>query len=258
MHEDVVVGEFTHQAAAFDRAPVMSSAETLGVLVELVREIAGRRWLDAACGTGIVTRAIAVELEEVVGVDLTAAMLDVARREACAAGLSNARFELGDATALEFPDGSFDGAVTRFSLHHIPAPGRVVRELARVVRPGGCVILADHAADEDAAAAAWHHEIERLRDPSHWSCLTPARIRALGEAAGLELEEERLIPFGLDFDEWLARSTGGPGATELISSCVAERPAGASAFKVIDTEAGRRLELEYSLTRWRRPLRASS
>ena len=69
------------------------------------------------------------------------------------------------------------------------------------------MIIGDHVTDEDAAAAAWHQEIERLRDPSHWSCLTPARITALAQNAGLRLDEERLIPFELDFDDWLARSS---------------------------------------------------
>jgi hypothetical protein len=73
-------------------------------------------------------------------------------------------------------------------------PGRVVAEMARVVRPGGWVCLADHIASDDLEEYAWHQEIERLRDPSHWACLTPAAIRQLGVAAGLTLRHERLIP----------------------------------------------------------------
>ena len=56
--------------------------------------------------------------------------------------------------------------------------------MARVVRPGGWVVVGDHLTDEDADAAAWHQEIERLRDPTHWASQTPARLRAMGEAAG--------------------------------------------------------------------------
>lgn len=64
-------------------------------------------------------------------------MIEKAREEAALEGIGNAEFSVGDATALEFEDASFDGAVTRFSLHHIPVPGRVVAEMARVVGPGG-------------------------------------------------------------------------------------------------------------------------
>ncbi len=253
MHRDVVLSEFSHQSRSFDRAAVMSSAETLGALLELVPNGAGGRWLDVACGTGVVTRALAGEVDEVLGIDLTAAMLDVGRREARSAGLPNVAFESGDATALALPAESFDGAVTRFSLHHIPVPRRVITELARVVRPGGLVIIGDHVSDEDAAGAAWHQEIERLRDPSHWSCLSPARIRAVGESAGLRLDEERLIPIELDFDEWLARSSAGADHAELISACLAERPEGTASFKLVERDGSRRLQLVYFLTRWQRP-----
>lgn len=253
MHREVVLSEFSHQSRSFDRAAVMSSAETLGSLLELVPKGAGGRWLDAACGTGVITRALAGAVDEVLGIDLTAAMLDVGRREARSAGLDNVRFEIGDATDLELPDESFDGAVTRFSLHHVPVPGRVIAELARVIRPGGLVIIGDHVTDEDATGAAWHQEIERLRDPSHWSCLSPARIRALGESAGLRLDQERLIPFELDFDEWLARSTAGADAAELIRTCLSERSEGTPSFRLLERDGSRRLQLVYSLTRWQRP-----
>ena len=95
-------------------------------------------------------------------------MLDEARRGGADEKIANVDFSVGDATALEFGDASFDGAVTRLSLHHIPLPGRVVAEMARVVRPGGWVIVGDLVADEaDGEVAAWREEIERLRDPSH-------------------------------------------------------------------------------------------
>ncbi len=253
MHDDVVVGEFSHQAEAFDRAPVMNAAETVGALIELMPEGAGGRWLEVACGTGIVSRALAGRVGEVLGIDLTGAMLDVARRQARSAGLSNATFALGDATALKLPDESFDGAVTRFSLHHIPVPGRVISELARVVKRGGWVIIGDHVTDENGDAAAWHQEIERLRDPSHWSCLTAARIRGVGEHAGLELSAERLVGFELDFQEWLGRASGGARAGALIEACLAERRTGTRGFMVTNAGETRKLRLRYSLTCWRRP-----
>ncbi len=253
MHRDVVLSEFSHQARSFDRAVAMRSAETLGALLELVPERDAGRWLDAACGSGVVTRALARQVDEVIGIDMTAAMLDVGRREADSAGLDNVRFESGDACALELPDAGFDGAVTRFSLHHIPVPGRMIAELARVVLPGGLVIIGDHVTEEDTAAAAWHQEIERLRDPSHWGCLTPTRVTELALHAGLILDAARLIPFRLDFDDWLARSSADADAAELIQVCLAERPDGVPSFKLFERNGHRQLQLVYSLTRWRRP-----
>ncbi|MGZ4250562.1 MAG: class I SAM-dependent methyltransferase [Solirubrobacteraceae bacterium] len=185
--------------------------------------------------------------------DLTPAMVAVARREAATAGAANATFAVGDATALDLPTASFDGAIARYMLHHVPAPSRVFGELARVVRPGGHVVLADHVVDTEAEAeAAWSLEIERLRDPSRWACLPLDRLRALGEQAGLRLEHDELVPLVLDFDDWLERGSGGPGARAVIEHLLAERPRRPECFSVYERDGQRVLELRVWLSRWER------
>ena len=253
MEPDQVVHEFTHQSESFNVAPVMRSAETLGRLVDLIPAAPGARWIDVACGPGLVARGLAPRVGEVRGVDMTPAMVEVARREAASEGIANAVFSVGDATALEFADAAFDGAVTRFSLHHIPVPGRVVAEMARVVRPGGAVVVADHVTSPDVDEAAWHQEIERLRDPSHWACLTPARLQALGERAGLALEHEDETAISIDYDEWIGRGSGGPGSAGLIARALADRVPAPDVFRVVDGDDGRRLELRYWISVWLRP-----
>jgi SAM-dependent methyltransferase len=253
VYEESIQEEFTHQADSFAGSPAMNAAEILGALVELAPEDSGARWLDVACGPGLVSRALAPHVGSVLGVDLTPAMIEKAVAEAEAGELDNVDFSLGDATALELEDGAFDGVITRFSFHHIPVPARVMGEMARVVRPGGWVVVGDHLTDEDADAAAWHQEIERLRDPTHWASQTPARLRAMGEAAGLELDHEQTVPIELDYDEWLGRGSGGAAAASLIDRLLADPPPAAECFRVVDGDGGRRLHLRYWLSRWRRP-----
>jgi SAM-dependent methyltransferase len=254
MYEDSIREEFTRQSSGFGKAAVMTSAETLGALVELVPEDASARWLESACGTGLVSRALAGKVGSVTGVDLTPAMLEQAKNGAAGDGVENVSFSVGDTTALEFAEASFDGAVTRLSLHHIPVPGRAIAELARVVRPGGTVIVGDLVADEaDGDAAIWREEIERLRDPSHWVCRTPEQLREMGSAAGLTLEHEQPIPLDIDFDDWLARGSGGRVAGPLVDQLLAQRPGGAESFRVTAGDTGRRLHQRYWLARWRRP-----
>lgn len=253
MYEDSIRDEFTHQADSFARSPVPNMAATLGTVVELVPADPEACWLETACGPAIVGRAIAARVGTVHGVDLTPAMIEKAGAEATAAGVENIKFSLGDATALAFPDAGFDGAVTRFSLHHIPVPQRLLEEMARVVRPGGWIVVADHLTDADGDAAAWHEEIERLRDPSHWACLTRERLLAMGAAAGLELDEEQVVPLDLDFGEWLGRGSGGAAAADLIERLLDDAPAAAESFRVSGEGEGRRLALRNSVTRWRRP-----
>lgn len=249
MHDDTLMAAFTEQAETFNTSAVAHSAPALDDLVALAGPQTSERWLDAACGPGIITRRLAPLVREARGIDLTEAMVDVARRESARAGLANATFAVGDATATGAAAASFDGAVTRFSVHHLPLPIRLVEELARVVRPGGAVVVADHVADEEAGAAAWSQEIERLRDPSHWACLTAAGLRALGARTGLTLEDERLAAIELDFDDWLRRGTADAATHALVQRALDERPEGTECFRV----DGGVLRLRLWMGRWRRP-----
>jgi SAM-dependent methyltransferase len=250
MSSHEIVDEFTHQSETFGASAIARSPRMLDEMLRLAAPRAGQRWLEVACGPGIISRRLSGEVSAVHGVDVTPAMIEVARRQAADVGADNLTFAVGDATALEAPDASFDGVITRFSLHHIPAPGRVLEEMARVVRRGGAVVVADHLADEDADAAAWSQEIERLRDPSHWACLALGRLRRLGRAAGLRLQDEALLPLELDFEDWLARGSGGPSARGVIERLLADPPAGARCFTIQEREGRRMLGLRMWAGRW--------
>jgi SAM-dependent methyltransferase len=230
LFEDTLVDEFTLQAESFNGSPAMSSEETLHSLIAMLPLTGDQHWLDVACGPGIVSRALAPRVGRVTGVDVTPAMVELARAESGAAGLTNVAFMLGDVAHLDLPDDAVDGALCRFAFHHIPVPGRVLAEMARVVRPGGWLIVSDHVSDEQTDLAAWHEEIERLRDPSHWDCLTIGRRRALGEALGLRLADERFQPIQLDYENWLSRGSTGVANRDVIEAAWAERPDGAPSF----------------------------
>jgi SAM-dependent methyltransferase len=250
-HSAALRDEFAHQADSFARSPAMNIAQTLGVLVDLVPEDPAASWVETASGPGLIARAMAPRVGSVVGIDLTPTMVEKARADAAAAGVENVSFEVGDATALSLDDDSLDGAITRFSLHHIPAPIRVLEEMRRVVKPGGYVIVSDFVTDDDGEAAAWQEQIERLRDPSHWALLTPSRIAGLGERVGLEPDLERIVPFEIDFDEWLNRASGGPANAALIERLRTEAPPQAGSFAVTDDAGRRTLHYRNSLHRWR-------
>lgn len=98
------------------------------------------RVLELGCGPGSFTARLAelVPADRLTGVDHDPALLARAR-----ARVPGASFGEGSATALPFPDASFDAAVTRLVLQHLPDPAAAVAELARVVRPGGLVAAID-------------------------------------------------------------------------------------------------------------------
>ncbi len=253
MHEQQIRDEFTHQTESFSRNPVGQRDDTLAALVELAPAEPQARWLEVACGPGLIARRLAPRVGEVLGVDLTPAMVVKASAEAEREGVANVGFAVADATALPFEDASFDGTVTRFSFHHIPAPGRVLAEMARVVRPGGRVLALDRVADEDRDAFAWSEEIERLRDPSHWATLTEAGLREQAATAGLEPEQVETAPLDIEFEEWLGRGSGAATATPLVEQLLAAAPSGAECFRVSGEPPARTLHLRALTGAWRRP-----
>ena len=94
--------------------------------------------LDAACGTGRHSAYLTSVGHRVTGIDSTPEMLEVA-----AAKVPGARFETGDLTAIPLPDEAMDTAVCTLALTHCADLGPPIRELARVVRPGGHVVISD-------------------------------------------------------------------------------------------------------------------
>lgn len=105
----------------------------------------GMRLLDAGCGVGSITLDLAelVAPGETVGVDMDARQLEIARASAASRGLANARFQTGSVYELPFADASFDVALAHTLLFHLSDPPRALRELRRVLAPGGLVAISD-------------------------------------------------------------------------------------------------------------------
>jgi ubiquinone/menaquinone biosynthesis C-methylase UbiE len=102
--------------------------------------------LDVGTGPGQIPIKLAIKLPqlEIVGIDLSDAMLAKARKNAAAAGVeSQVRFEMGDACRLPFPDRHFDFAMCNSLLHHAADPLATLNELARVTRPQGALLVRD-------------------------------------------------------------------------------------------------------------------
>jgi ubiquinone/menaquinone biosynthesis C-methylase UbiE len=116
--------------------------DTAHRLIELANISEGARVLDIATGTGIVAMdcaRVVGSTGKVVGIDLSADMLAVARQKSAAAGLTNIEFREGDAEKLDFPDAIFDAVLCASSLFFIPDMLGVLKEAQRVLAQNGCV-----------------------------------------------------------------------------------------------------------------------
>jgi SAM-dependent methyltransferase len=98
------------------------------------------RICDVGCANGLHLARIAPHCREIVGVDINARMLALARDAIAQEGLGNARVEEMSATALGFPDASFDAAYSFSTLLLVPDVERAIGEIARILRPGGTAV----------------------------------------------------------------------------------------------------------------------
>jgi ubiquinone/menaquinone biosynthesis C-methylase UbiE len=194
---------FTRQASQFATAAAVTHRDLVQRFTDAVPADAGAVVLDVACGPGIITAALAPRAREVVAFDLTPEMLAKARQRCAAAGLTNVSFREGSATDLPFPDASFDAVVTRLSIHHFQAPHRPLAEMARVLKPGGALVVADVVSSEAPEESALHNAIEILRDPSHVRMLPASELAALIEDAGLSIERRTTWDETREFEEWV-------------------------------------------------------
>lgn len=133
--------EYLHGVASSEQRRLEIQAKLLGGAEFLPPLHSGMRVLDVGCGTGAVAREVASKVTpgEVTGIDREEAQVETARQLATEQGLRNIHFLRCDASALDYPDASFDAAYCRFVLEHAPNPAGVLAEMERVVKPGGWV-----------------------------------------------------------------------------------------------------------------------
>ncbi|PJK31116.1 class I SAM-dependent methyltransferase [Minwuia thermotolerans] len=112
------------------------SRQTVGPMLDAAEVGEGSSVLDLCCGPGMLSAGAIERGARPVGVDYSEAALARARRLVPAADL-----RAGDAQSLDFPDTSFDAVVCGYGLMHLPDPERALREMVRVVRPGGRVAV---------------------------------------------------------------------------------------------------------------------
>jgi ubiquinone/menaquinone biosynthesis C-methylase UbiE len=206
-HEERIREAFTRQAGTFeDERLNIAFVSGLPWLLSYADPRPDDVVLDVAAGTGIVARALAADVARVTAVDSTEAMIEEGRRRAQAEGRDNLEFVSGSAEQLPFGDGAFSLVVTRFSLHHFADPTPAVREMVRVLRPGGRLVVKDLVASTDAPVAERQDHVERLRDSSHVRMPPRGAIRAWLEGYGLEVTDVAEREIDRPVEQWLQQS----------------------------------------------------
>ena len=176
------------------------------------------RFLDLGCGTGVDARAAAQRPEfggTAVGVDLSAALIDAGRRFAAEEGVAD-RVELrvGDAHATGLPDASFDAVVAHTLVSHVKDPLAVLREAARLVKPGGSVVIFD----ADFASLSFAHPDVALAE-----AMEKALLAAVVAQPRVMRDLPRLLKQSAS-RRWLSSSTSSPTSAPAATTSTSPRP----------------------------------
>jgi len=232
--------QFDRQSSRYGRSHILSDTS------DIDRAIAGLELpppgpaLDVATGGGHTAVYFERRGWSVTAADLAPGMLAQASRLAEEEGLTIATRE-HTAEELPYADASFGLVACRVAAHHFSDPARFVREVARVLVPGGIFLLIDGSVpDGEPEAEDWIHRVEKLRDPSHGRFLTPGRWTELAGAAGLEILVCRTEPFKQPDLEWYFETAATtPENRELVRELVRSAPPAAHRVFAIGEEDGK-------------------
>jgi ubiquinone/menaquinone biosynthesis C-methylase UbiE/DNA-binding transcriptional ArsR family regulator len=200
---------FATQATRWDqvRSLHLDEGQVETALLEMFGDQPPRSLLDIGTGTGRVLQLLAPRIGFGLGVDLSREMLAVARANLDRTSLRNCQVRQGDMYHLPLPDGSFDAATLHNVLRFADDPGAALAEAARVLRPGGRLVVVDFAP----------HSLEFLREQHAHRRLgfADAQMRDWFAAAGLAFEPpRRLAGDPLTVVIWPARRIGTAGDFE--------------------------------------------
>lgn len=191
-HRDRVRNEFSRVADSFDKR-TRGRFDHMKV-VEFAKVPPGSTIIEVGAGTGHFLSQFAGVAATLIGVDVTPEML-IRRPEGMHA-------VIGDGSALPFRNDSIDVAACAQMLHHVWEPVEILREMGRVARPEGRVLVVDQIATEDPGEAAALTELETIRDPSHALSRSPSEMRELLRSAGLTVVDERITEAADRFSKW--------------------------------------------------------
>ena len=184
----------------------------LGLLTQLAGDAAIGALLDLGTGTGRLLELAAPLADHCLGIDTSPGMLALARDRLSRAELANCRVRQADAYRLPSADGAFDCVLAQMVLHHADDPAAMLAEAARVLRPGGMMVVIDLEAGSAIAGQQFR-----------WPGFANAQMRALLVAAGLRPLAGAAIPGPIAVRLWPARRAPAPPAL-LSPQPAAPRP----------------------------------
>jgi SAM-dependent methyltransferase len=222
---------FSVHAEDYAKSESHAHGSDLPLLIELLKPQASETALDVAAGTGFTTMELAKHVSHVTALDITEEMLDEARKLALTNHVENISFKIGEAERIPFADASFDIVTTRRAPHHFANVDGFLVEAKRVLAPKGRLGVVDMSPPE--GSEEFFNNIERIRDATHTTALTPTEWNDKVTRAGFTIRELRVLPEALAFERWLYPvKMGGVEEMEVRKRVKEVSPSVASLMKI--------------------------
>jgi ubiquinone/menaquinone biosynthesis C-methylase UbiE len=232
--------QFARQSERYGRTHILADVSDVDAALARMRIPERARVLDVATGGGHTGVHLAGLGHDVVLADLAAPMLERARELAHARGL-NIELRQHAAEELPYEDGAFDLVTCRVAAHHFTSAARFIAESARVLRPGGYLLLIDGSIpDNEPVAEEWLHRVEIARDPSHHRLLSPGVWSELCRENQLAVEFAQLQPMKQPDLEWYFETANTSEQNRaIVRGLVANVPARARELFQLGEEDGK-------------------
>lgn len=193
-YKEITIREFTKAAEIYDsgHAGIYELCkDDYPPILEELKQSEFNDLLDVGCGTGPMIELLTQELpgKNYTGLDITPRMIEVAASK----NLERTQFIVGDAENMPFDDESFDAVICANSFHHYPNPGAFLGEVARLLRPGGKLVLRDYTSTKPLVWLMNHVEMPLANLVGHGD----VRVFSIGEIRAL-CSTNGLIPIKLE------------------------------------------------------------
>lgn len=232
--------QFARQSERYGKGHLLSNIEDVIAAAAQIALPPNAQVLDVAAANGHTGLYFASLGHRVTLGDIAQPMLDRARELAVERGLI-VETRQHPAETMPYPDDSFDLVTCRMAAHHFASSEAFVRETARVLRPGGWLLLIDNSAEDgNPVADEWIHQVDKTRDPSHVRALNRGTWCNLCVSAGLEVKSAKLAPFKQPDLQWYFDTAATPEeARQKVRGLIAHAPEEARrAFDIVEEPGG--------------------
>lgn len=202
----IIKKQFNKQAENFSNWSITKSVKNIKGYFDFCKINHEDILLDVACGTGEFAIFAAKRIKEASGVDISEGMIEIAKKRAAEAKLSNIKFICQNVQELAFEDNSFTAVVCKSSFHHMPSYKKVFSEMIRCCKKKGKISVRDIIAYKNKHVNDFFERLEKAIDISHYDTLSNDSIISLFGDNGLSISNTFEMEAELNFKDYVSHA----------------------------------------------------